>query len=106
MKYLESIVVAAVMLVGVFIAVNMQERWNEERMQEIRRISDHKNLIMKSDSANAARFKILQDSLTSVQLKLTTADKKIDVYNRIIRKQNEQLEKIYNGLPDHGRPDF
>lgn len=105
-KYLESIIVAVVILVGIFITVNMQERWNDKRMMEIRKITDHKNLIMRNDSANAVRFRILQDSLKSINERLKASDRKIDSFNKQIRKQNAELEKLYNDMPVHGRPDF
>lgn len=105
-KYLESILVAAVILAGIFIAINMQERWHDRRMIEIRKITDQKDLIIKSDSANAARFQILQDSLKKIHTKLKASDRKLDSFNRQIRKQNEELEKFYNDMPVRGRPDF
>lgn len=105
-----AIIYVFLMAIGfglIYFAVStMATRYQEERIQEIREMVEAKRDIVHRDSLMNIYFKAVFDSLGTVINGQRNVDHRLDLFNKKIQKQNADLQKIYNALPDNGRPDF
>jgi hypothetical protein len=89
-----------------FVVQRLGSYYEEEKKAEIRKISEAKRDIMVRDSVMMIRFNAVFDSLRVIIVNQQNVDQRLDLFNKKIQKQNAELQKIYNALPDNGRPDF
>lgn len=103
--WLPVIVVAFAFVTTIVIIVIQNHRIKELEDLPAKAIRLEKESLMTLDSLQGLREEAFLDSMHSVIGKLEVKDKSLTEFNRLIKIQNEKLDKLYRSVPVD-RPEF